>query len=350
MAKGAPYLSIVIAARNDNYGGDFNERLQASLNWYCYYFERAGVAVELIIVDYNPISNTPQLKEILKFPQGRKWVEVRIITVSGQIHQTYTRPYRKEVPFYEFPAKNIGIRRAKGEFIVSTNADVIPHHHLFAFIAQRKLDENSFYRADRADFRNSTVSAISQEALIQLCRRNTFLYFMKGFKYQLAPGWGLNNFTLVGLKAFNYCRVKYELFKARNEAFFRALGLSVNPHNAEYHYHTHNAGDFMLMHRKHWHALKGNPEKTYIATHTDALFVVIAGISCIKEVVFWYPVFHQHHERRYNWKDIENEKEFRRVYLEFEEEALRMIETKKTLIRNDDNWGLAGFELPEEML
>ena len=54
-------------------------------------------------------------------------------------------------PFPQFYAKNIALRRARGQWVLITNADVLLGDHLFAFIAERSLDTGSFYRIDRHD-------------------------------------------------------------------------------------------------------------------------------------------------------------------------------------------------------
>ena len=39
-------------------------------------------------------------------------------------------------------AKNVGIRRASGEFILATNIDVIINQKLYEFISNKKLKKN----------------------------------------------------------------------------------------------------------------------------------------------------------------------------------------------------------------
>ena len=48
-------------------------------------------------------------------------------------------------------AKNVGMRRAKGEFVLVTNGDVLLGEALIGIISNRKLDKDSFYRIDRHD-------------------------------------------------------------------------------------------------------------------------------------------------------------------------------------------------------
>jgi hypothetical protein len=344
-----PYISIVITGRNDNYGGDFDQRLQTTINWYCYYFEAQKVDSEIILVNYNPVAENKELKDKIAFPVDRKYVTIRIITVPSSVHQQYHDPVRKELPFYEFPAKNVGIRRAKGEFILSTNADVILPFSIINYIARRKLKKGIFYRAGRVDYKKFDLTGFNPRKFLRLCRKGAFMYHEKGFKYKIEnpfPFW----LNFVFIKCINFIKVQWEMFKVKHQETLIHLKMHYNPHNVEFKYHLNNSGDFMLMNREHWFDLKGNPEKTFISTHTDALFVVMAGVSGLKEYIFFAPVFHQEHERRFSWVDLENDSSIRKVYLAFQDKAQTMMRSGQVIIDNEESWGGAGFTLPEEII
>src|SRR4030095_9388187 len=49
-----PYLSIVITGRNDNFGGDFNQRLLAAAAYNHQLLSGAGVEYELVFVEWRP--------------------------------------------------------------------------------------------------------------------------------------------------------------------------------------------------------------------------------------------------------------------------------------------------------
>jgi hypothetical protein len=48
-------------------------------------------------------------------------------------------------------SRNAGIRRARGEFVLSTTVDTVFSDQLVAFLASRRLQKNRLYRADRYD-------------------------------------------------------------------------------------------------------------------------------------------------------------------------------------------------------
>ena len=55
------------------------------------------------------------------------------------------------MPIFEYIAKNVGIRRANGEFVLVTNPDVLYNRPLLSLFAKRRLERDRYYRADRYD-------------------------------------------------------------------------------------------------------------------------------------------------------------------------------------------------------
>lgn len=56
--------SIVITARNDNYGDTFKRRLQAFINAIGYYDKKYKWKSELIICQWNPIEDKPPIEVV----------------------------------------------------------------------------------------------------------------------------------------------------------------------------------------------------------------------------------------------------------------------------------------------
>ena len=54
MSANAPYLSLVVAARNDNHGGNMLARMQAFLDAWLVQSARYRLSSEIVVVEWNP--------------------------------------------------------------------------------------------------------------------------------------------------------------------------------------------------------------------------------------------------------------------------------------------------------
>jgi len=346
MPEQAPYISFVIAGRNDDYGGDFNDRLSNSVNQLSYLIEKFNVPAEYIVVNYNPIAGKPSLAEAIRWPENRRNLRIRIITVSNAVHLQNENPeIRKPLPFYEYVAKNSGIRRAKGEFICAANPDIIFHPGIIEWLGKKQLRKDCYYRTDRCDFKKPSAPLPQNAAdYVEWLKPCIYRTYLKGNHYDEQFPFGL---TLPVLRAYNSGLLKLELLFSKYPKLGKVFRWTINYHNAEYHYHCNVSGDFMLMHRDKWFALHSYPENTYLALHTDSLFVVATGVSGLQERVLHWPIFHQDHSRRYDAQKDEFDPVMRQAYLSFQDEAQKMIGEKKGRIFNPDSWGLADYNLDE---
>ena len=173
-----------------------------------------------------------------------------------------------------------------------------------------------------------------------------FMLFMKGFKYGLEKK-GNKRLYHGLLKLGNHIRLEWNLWKERNRHVSNKFGLNLVYNNGGYLAHCHASGDFMLMTRENWMALRGYPEYTPISTHTDSLFSILA-YSKLKEKIMWDPVFHQSHERRYGWSDIEKNEKFMKAY-QFFEDVANEVKAGNPIgeFLNQGSWGLEEYELDE---
>ena len=114
-----PYLSIVVTTRNDNHGGDLLLRTQTFVNGLIHQCNKFDFFVELIVVEWNPPMGKPLLNEVLPQPMPTDKLCLRYIVVPNEIHRQYIS--NNSIPLFQMIAKNVGIRRAKGEYILCTN-------------------------------------------------------------------------------------------------------------------------------------------------------------------------------------------------------------------------------------
>jgi hypothetical protein len=145
-----PFVSIVLTGRNDGYGGDFVARFFRTLRFNLQQFLAHGITHELVFVEWAPLQDRPLLVE-------RIFDEVPELAadccawyvVDPLYHEALSLNPRLE--YLEFPAKNVGIRRARGEFILTSNCDVFFGRHIIDVLAQRALESRVLYRAPRHD-------------------------------------------------------------------------------------------------------------------------------------------------------------------------------------------------------
>jgi len=163
----APYLSVVATSRNDNHGGDLTRRMQLFLDGLGTQANRHEVPVELIMVEWNPPADRQGLREELRWPDRTACFEVRIVVVPTERHVQLDP--KGALPIFQMIAKNVGIRRARGAFVLATNVDILFPDDLFRWLKQG-LRHGVLYRNDRLDVSREIPDAASFDDLLQFCR------------------------------------------------------------------------------------------------------------------------------------------------------------------------------------
>ena len=121
---------------------------------------------ELIIVEWNPNLKEKPLKDVIKISDNENFKRIKIITVDKKLHDTFDSS--DKLNFYQMAAKNVGIRRSDGEFILCTNIDIIFSDKMYAFLAKENL-KKVIYRCDRydIDFNNFNNLELKDENYIE---------------------------------------------------------------------------------------------------------------------------------------------------------------------------------------
>jgi len=164
---GEPYLSVVVAARNDDHGGNLLGRMQIFVSGWIEQARRYGIASELIIVEWNPPADRPRLIQALRWPQDLGLCEVRVIEVPPELHAKYA--HGDALPLYQMIAKNAGIRRARGQFVLATNIDILFSNELAEYLASRRLERGRMYRIDRHDATSEVPADAPVEGQLAWC-------------------------------------------------------------------------------------------------------------------------------------------------------------------------------------
>ena len=178
-----PYLSVVVAARNDDHGGNMLGRMQAFLDAWLGQARRYQLPSELLIVEWNPPSDRPRLMEVLRWPLDLSPCQVRFVEVPSEVHQRFRNA--SAIPLHQMIAKNVGIRRARGEFVLSTNLDIIFSAELMHFFAERCL-EQVMYRIDRHDVAKDLPANASVDEILSYCESSTLRVFASEGDFQLS--------------------------------------------------------------------------------------------------------------------------------------------------------------------
>lgn len=123
-------LSIIMAARNDNYGGEVYrdvepatptpQRLRIAQSLYTLHEAFQHIDYEVVVVEWNPVKDREKVSEwsFMRHPR------IRVIEVS----EDFSKQLLDGQDFHEYHAKNVGLRRARGDWILCTNPDILWLH------------------------------------------------------------------------------------------------------------------------------------------------------------------------------------------------------------------------------
>jgi hypothetical protein len=171
-----PYISVVVAARNDNHGGNMLGRMQAFLDSWTVQAERYGLPSEIVVVEWNPPPGRPRLMDALRKPAQPGPCAVRFVEVAPELHAAL--PNSAAIPLHQMIAKNAGIRRSRGQFVLATNIDIVFSPELMRFLARRTLEPGTLYRMDRYDVADAIPRASAGvDALLEHCRSRVLRVF-----------------------------------------------------------------------------------------------------------------------------------------------------------------------------
>lgn len=315
------YLSIVFTGRNDDYGKGFIERAKFFL--FFLYKTINGihsiVNIEVIIVDYaTDESRDPfhslfddHLNELKRKFKNKNEIKIRFIQVPPKFHKKIVEA---KVPFLEYFAKNIGIRRAKGEFVLAMNPDSLLSRNFFELVSNKLFNPGFLYTSTRVD--------MSEEDSENEEKKKKFIHIIFeepaiiSYDSPLNP---LNNYKqIVKKKHFN----KMEYIKI----------------NFNYDW---GFGDFQMLSKNMWDAINGFnqfPTNTYVDNLLFAKMLKIRPGSFSMNLPT--PITHQYHthmssKRPHNIDMVNNSM--------IEYEKFGKISEKTDI----ENWGYPNEYFPE---
>src|SRR5215468_5637762 len=179
-----PYLSVVLATRNDDHGGNPLWRLQAFVDTFDAQCRRTALDAEVIIVEWNPPVSRPRLIDVLPLPRHPACA-YRFVEVPPELHATLL--HAEALPLFQMIAKNVGIRRARGAFVLATNIDIIFSNELVEFMARRELAPGFLYRLDRHDVESRLPLDQPIEVRMEYCRSHQLRVNRRSGTYPVHP-------------------------------------------------------------------------------------------------------------------------------------------------------------------
>jgi len=237
-------LSAVVCARNDDYGGFLKERAIISLASMLDTFD------EVIYVDWN--SEGKNLIEELgdNIPNTGK---LKYYIVTPKQHKEFTNNDPDAQKVVEVLARNLGIRRATGDIIVSTNIDVVsPPKEWVERFFKTLYNKDMAYTFARRNVAIKNIGEIDLTTPLKIrdhLVKNMWRMNPKGVE----PGWS------------------------------RVLG----------------CGDFQLATKEQWYKVKGFEEDMMYRMVADSQVQMKMATSKIPVAgLFDYPLFHLDHDMK----------------------------------------------------
>lgn len=357
MKPSEPYLTIVVTARNDNHGGDFLRRMQLFVYNLLTQVNHRGLSLELLVVEWNPIPDQPSLSQQLTWPADNQHCTVRFIEVPPHYHYRFSQA--DKIPLFQMIAKNVGIRRAKGQFVLATNVDLLFSSELIQFFTNQSLQTGKIYRIDRYDVSADVPIEASITEQLDYCERNILRIHSNKRLVSYQQKRTQHHLLLDTLKRL-WVLLRYterpSSLKEWSHLFYRGhLWLQDRLWSLLPSLHLNAPGDFTLLAKTDWLALRGYPELAVHALHLDSIFCYMAYYAGINEIVLNDPlrIYHLEHQGGSGTDILKLYKQLAQAdipaltYSEVRAWSLAMKRGQRPIVYNDDNWGLGQADLKE---
>jgi hypothetical protein len=273
--------TVILTSRNDNYGGNLHKRTTMALTSLIEHHD------EVIFVDWKTnngegvISN---IKHNLPHTGKLKYIQVP----KELLKEKY--PHIADYTIIESIGRNIGIRRASNDYIISTNIDIVTTP-----LDDSILNENTFYTVPRRDVDESFHLSFSDyKSLYDSLWENRDGYSAKELFESDDDKWSL----------INCC------------------------------------GDYQIGHKNVWNQMKGFEESVLFGCGIDTNVMKKASFYSDIKVLDHY-VFHLNHGKGGNRDEDESVPP-----MSDQKEIIRDF----TQTSNSENWGMYNEDLPIEII
>jgi hypothetical protein len=333
-----PRLSVVFAVHDPEYGGGLLARTQKHLDAFIELSNHYRLRAEIIIVEWNPRPDRLPFRELLRWPDQLGSLRLRFLEVPAAVHRSM--PNADRMPMFEYIAKNAGLRRARGQFLLATNPDLFYAPALVRWLSQAPLSRRTFYRVDRRDLSDDIPGHLALHDQVRFCRAHVAeVHALFGSYAPRGPHHGTrpdNHRRRLLQRAYE--RHQHETGDELDLAALPDARLVLPADGL----HRNAAGDFFLMERSCWRRLRGYPE-IHTHAHVDAILCWVASSAGLEQCVLpaRCHLYHQVHHRASHQQFSETD--WRPWY----ERYVRARQQGRRLAINGSNWGLAREHLPE---
>lgn len=280
-------ITAVIASRNDDYGLNLTHRAFYSLKSMSHVFD------EVIYVDWNSPNNISLMEQFKLEGKNLNCNNVREIKITEQFIKSINLPNDAQ-PCCEVLARNIGIVRAKNDWIVSTNIDIVPSDFKYD-----NLSESNFYIGRKI---------------------NVF-----------------DDFHLINFKDKSLSTSDIQMQLKENKHLFQKMPFLEQNNHANKIIQVVGCGDFQLGHKNLWNKIKGFEEKMIYRNHADSNVIIKAYYQDFNiKIIDEYDFYHlDHKNNNVFWKKDGNTKNNT-----WDEATI-----KYSITSNHDDWGFKTHNL-----
>jgi hypothetical protein len=396
IANNKPFhLSVVATSRNDNHGGSLTARMQHFVDGFVQQCIRHQLSAELILVEWNPPKDKPPLAHALQFPAEKGGCVIRIITVPAECHSRLQ--HSDSLALFQMIAKNVGIRRAQGRYVLATNIDILFSDEIMQYIAHQ-LKPYILYRADRFDIPPEIPEKISFDDVLIYCRETAFRIntkfgtllkvngkwrqpFLDIFIHKIKQKYSSSIEKIAVLfhslfririsirKRYSFKNALKKCMMLLKKCSFRInFNISDNYIQRISRYiadrrklHTNACGDFTLLSYQDWCDLRGYPEWEIFSWHIDSVLLYQANRNGIEEVNLSRKKSIYHIEHGSGYTPEQETKLFKRLvdnnipFLSINDfwSLVNEMDVKRKqghkTIYNSDTWGFSDIAFSEQM-
>jgi hypothetical protein len=400
------HLSVVATSRNDNHGGYLTQRTQHFVDGFVAQCRRHQLRAELLLVEWNPPADRPPLAEDLRWPAAGGPCDIRIVTVPREMHAALA--HSGKLPLYQMIAKNVGIRRARGRFVLATNIDILFSDEVMLAMRDR-LRAGCLYRVDRHDVPTHVPVSPDFGVVLEFCRREEFRLHATGVSLLRREGRWDPPSPLAGMlrpvgqtirraiargarKSVEHSSNAAGALVAQGAGAGERVGRSAAAAGQLFvgawnfargvtrmarrlagwiwhalirrELHTNACGDFTLLSREDWFALRGYPEWQVYSWNIDSILLYQAHRSGLREVYLGAraAIYHIEHSPGSGFTPESSDKLFERLEaagipcLDWERDMMPKVVAmdrarergEVPITYNDAQWGYAAHALPEQ--